>query len=390
MLQSERDRPGSRIAYLDSIRGIAALGVVAYHCWLAADVRQRLGLIGPPHSAASLALEGMAKFFEAGRAAVMLFFVLSGFVLARSLARSGTSYAGYAIKRVLRIYPAFLVVVLVSYALHVGLGPRPHATSVLMDRVFEPDVSPAGLVKTLALWGTSDSVNLDLVVWSLVHEMRISLIFPLILWTVQNGGRRSLAAWSVLSLGCTLGLYAMTGQAAFGFTEATLAETLLVTGYFVVFFACGAYLAIQADRAARLTAGLKPPIQWALIVLSVFIFLKADHGASTLGTCLVDYAHGAAAVAIIALALGVARLERALSHRTLIWLGRISYSLYLVHLPILYVIYVFFADRPWFAGAAIVVLSLAVAEFMARFVEFPFMALGKKLAQRHELGMNRA
>jgi peptidoglycan/LPS O-acetylase OafA/YrhL len=372
--------PESRIAYLDSIRGIAALLVVAYHCWIAAEARERLGLTGAPHSAAALLWQVLAKFFEAGRASVMLFFVLSGYVLARSLAKHRVSYGGYAIKRILRIYPAFLVVLAASYLLHRTLGTPPHSPSILMDRLTNPDLGALEFLKALAMWGTERSVDLDLVTWSLVHEMRISLIFPLILWAVRANARASLALFAAMSVSCTLALYFTEGRVAFGFVETSVAQSLLVTGYFVVFFAGGAYLSEARDFVSPRIAAVGTPSKMAAALFMAAVFLVGDHGAKALGTSLIDYAHGGAAVGVIALTMGTPEIRRILNHRALVWLGRISYSLYLVHLPILYVVTALGLSAPWVTTVTVIAASLAAAELGARWIELPAMRLGKQLA----------
>ena len=65
-----------------------------------------------------------------------------------------------------------------------------------------------------------------------------------------------------------------------------------------------------------------------------------------------------------------------------IWLGRISYSLYLVHLPILYMVNQTIGAS-WSdlrSSAVVIALSLFSAELMVRLVEFPSIRLGKKLS----------
>jgi peptidoglycan/LPS O-acetylase OafA/YrhL len=374
--------PASRIAYLDSIRGIAALLVVAYHCWIAADARERLGLTGTPHSVTSLVLQVVARLFEAGRASVMLFFVLSGYVLARSLAKHRVSYGGYAIKRILRIYPAFFVVIAASYVLHRAFGVPPHAPSILLDRLTDPDLSAPELFKALTMWGTERSVDLDLVTWSLVHEMRISLLFPLILWSVRAGGRSSLAFFAAFSLICTLTLRFTGGDFAYGFVETSVAQSWLATGYFIVFFAGGAYLSEARDYVSPRIAPIRLPLKRGAALAMVAIFLIGDHGARAPGTPLLDYAHGLAAIGIIALTMGTPEIRRILNHPTLVWLGRVSYSLYLVHLPILYVVTALGVPPPWITTAIVAAASLGAAEIGARWVELPAMQLGRRLAAR--------
>jgi peptidoglycan/LPS O-acetylase OafA/YrhL len=118
-----------RLDYLDSIRGIAALVVVLHHCWLGtapASFSSHNSLASITlASVTSILLYGLNRFFASGRSAVIIFFVLSGFVLACSLLARRTPYVSYAVKRVFRIYPAFLFVILTSYCLHRVIGFHP-------------------------------------------------------------------------------------------------------------------------------------------------------------------------------------------------------------------------------------------------------------------------
>jgi peptidoglycan/LPS O-acetylase OafA/YrhL len=379
------DPAHARLPYLDSLRGVAASAVVAFHCWAAADGPTRLGLAGMPHSPAAFILQGLSHFLDMGRGAVMLFFVLSGFVLACSLQGVGNTYGGYVVKRLFRIYPAFAVALASSLLLHSLIGTPHVADNALLQRIYAVDTTVLDVVEAFLLWGTSQSLNLDLVMWSLVHEMRISLLFPLILWSVRAGRRGAVAAYFALSLLCTSGLYATTGRVAYGFVEHTVAQTLAVTGFFAVFFAVGARLALEREVVAARVRTMSGPATAALLCLCLLVFLKGDHGAEVRSTSLIDYAHGVAACGLIALALGSVRFATALCHPILRWLGRISYSLYLVHLPVLYVVMQTFGPgRPLLAASSVVIISLLAAHALARWIEFPLMALGRQLSRRRQ------
>jgi peptidoglycan/LPS O-acetylase OafA/YrhL len=152
-----------------------------------------------------------------------------------------------------------------------------------------------------------------------------------------------------------------------------------------VFFACGALLAIERVRVALMIAKLRPVHKAVLLVLCVYCFIKRDFYNHSITGAAVDYLRGVGALLLIALALGVQRFAAALSNRCLTWLGRISYSLYLVHFPILYAVYAFDQKvhldfSPISRSAIIVVVSLGIADLMYRLVEIPSIRLGRRLA----------
>jgi peptidoglycan/LPS O-acetylase OafA/YrhL len=371
-----------RLNYLDSIRGVAACVVLLSHCWLA-STNFLYGGVAVAFSSITNFIHYNVEKLLAGRAAVMIFFVLSGFVLAYSLQKNPMTYAGFAIKRIFRIYPAFLFVVLSSYALHLLIGFRHDVGSqVLREDLINTDLSVLALVKHLALLGTTDSIRLDGVIWSLVPEMRISLIFPLILLSVRKYGLRAVTGYWLFSLACTTFSFYVTGQNSTGYDETTITGSMFATGYFIVFFALGALLAIERERVVLKIANLPRWMKVFLFAVVTGCLLKSSRDLSSLKGIATDYISGIGAFGLIAAALGVRKFRVILNHKLPIWLGRISYSLYLVHVPILYAVNQTIGG-PWLGlrmSAVVIVLSLLAAELMARLIEFPSVKLGKKLS----------
>jgi peptidoglycan/LPS O-acetylase OafA/YrhL len=321
---------------------------------------------------------------EGGRSAVILFFVLSGFVLAYSMKQKPLPYTAYATKRIFRIYPAFIVVILVSFLLHNLIGVRHLSESEwIRHSVDSADTSGQMLLKTLLFWGTDGSHGLDGVAWSLVHEMRISLIFPLLLIWVTRFKWLSVIALLALSIVCTEVNFFRKGVVLTGYQEETLPETLLDTTYFLVFFAAGACLALEHTRIAEIVSRLSTPVKGLLFVIAAFAFLKTDAAPNSPIGCWVDYLRGIGATILIALSLGVDSFRNALEHRLLIWLGRLSYSLYLVHLPILYVVgQLAFGWPIGLIGVIVIALSFVAAMLLSALIEFPSIEIGKRLAAK--------
>ena len=174
-----------RVRVLDSLRGLAALMVVLYHAWqtlpagpLADGIRQ--GLLFTPFKAA-----------VGARPAVILFFVLSGYVLALALARGpglGMSWGGFVLRRICRIWLPFAASILLSAGLWWAMRPA------ALDGVhpwFNADPWSAlpdaeALWRHLAMLGDTHSAHLNVVMWSLTYELRISLVFPLLLLAVRR------------------------------------------------------------------------------------------------------------------------------------------------------------------------------------------------------------
>jgi peptidoglycan/LPS O-acetylase OafA/YrhL len=93
-------------------------------------------------------------------------------------------------------------------------------------------------------------------------------------------------------------------------------------------------------------------------------------------------ASGFAAILLVALCLADPWAHAALSHGFPTWLGRISYSLYLVHRPVLLtLVHVFWGKVPLqYILLCTVLLSLLLADLTYRVVEKPSIDLGRRLA----------
>jgi peptidoglycan/LPS O-acetylase OafA/YrhL len=373
-----------RVPYLDSIRGLAALGVAAGHCLMINGdyFRNVHRYISTGTSSLPDALYYLFQKMTAGRAAVMMFFVLSGLVLALSLMKTKISYPGYVVRRFFRIYPVFLVIILCSYAAHEIIGQGYRGDSSWFSDVANPDISLSALMRGIFMWGTYGSNGLDNVMWTLIHEIRISLIIPFMLFTIIKYRWRAVLAYLLLSLGCTVWMHHTTGLIVEGYNAPTFAKTFVNTGFFVIFFAVGIWIAVERDKIVFYMKNMRGEVQLLLFLLCAYGFFKADADPHTYKSTMVDYMRGLGAAGFIALALGNRRVAAALNHVLLTWLGWVSYSLYLVHIPILYVVAKTFGQHYSIFTMTVVVttLSLASAAILVKTIEQPFILMGKRLS----------
>ena len=180
---AQPDRRMMRVRVLDSLRGLAAFMVVLYHGWqtlppgpLADGIRQ--ALLFTPFKAA-----------VGARPAVILFFVLSGYVLALALTHGpGISWGGFVLRRICRVWLPFAVSILLSAGLYWLMRPAALAGVHPWFNADPWSAAPdaAALWRHLAMLGDTHSAHLNVVMWSLTYELRISLVFPLILLAAQR------------------------------------------------------------------------------------------------------------------------------------------------------------------------------------------------------------
>ncbi len=149
---------------LDGLRGLAALYVVLFHCWL-------YTFPGYPHSSAPRVLDVLMF----GRLAVVFFLVLSGFSLAISPARHGWRTGGvgrFLRRRAWRILPPYWAALAMSLAVSLYMVPASH---------HGPPTGSSVLVYGLVLQDVLFAPTPNGAFWSIGVEAELYLLFPLIL-----------------------------------------------------------------------------------------------------------------------------------------------------------------------------------------------------------------
>ncbi|MBB3308625.1 peptidoglycan/LPS O-acetylase OafA/YrhL [Rhizobium sp. BK196] len=364
-----------RYRQLDALRGVAALTVVFHHLFMAF-----------PGSEAHVSVFDLSSWafwetwmkytplraFVNGRPAVVLFFVLSGFVLAASFEKRALPYQDYLIRRFCRIYLPFAIAIAFAVSLFMlsPRGPIAGLTEWFNASSWTAAPSVDVVAGHLAMTGREAHIQLNNVTWSLIHELRISALFPLIVLLAVWNWRVTLAALALLWL---------ASEAAGGFAEeGSILASILDTGGYILFFGVGAICFYNRQRLAAVAAKL--PVSAICVAALVAMAIPAGAPASEL-------LYGLASIALIGAAIGHQRIQPVFTSSPLLWLGTISYSLYLFHLPI-----ILFALRHWYGAvdnrllvAGIMATSLMTAQIAYWLVEKPSDQLGRTLSRRHRL-----
>jgi peptidoglycan/LPS O-acetylase OafA/YrhL len=358
MGDSESVRDASRYTALDGLRGLAAFVVLIHHCFLVSPL---LGMAA--RSAGVGQLEPWVWWVTftplhliwAGGEAVFVFFILSGFVLALPfIGDTRTNWAAYLPKRLIRIYvpvwASLILALCAAWAFPRIAGPEFSAW------VNHHDEAPNVMNDAVLLWGTG---NLNSPLWSLQWEMSFSILLPLYVVVALRFRRR----WLV---GLT-GLVVLIGVGELVRISALVC--LPIFGVGVLMSARRHTLVEWATKIGRWG--------WAgLLVLSVvllssrWIFPQFPVGiaTATIGGIFVLFA-------FIGCRMAVSLGNNSLVH----WLGTRSFSLYLVHEPIVVsVSFSLHATDPVVVAAIAIPLSLLAAEGFFRLVERP----SHRLAQR--------
>ena len=316
-----RTGPRLRLGYLDGVRAVAAGYVVLHHIWITLwpDYPRNSG-------------PWWTGWLLYGHLAVSVFIVVSGFSLSLQPVRHKHRLRGgvprFARRRAWRIIPPYWAALAVSaLMLYFVTGPR--------DLVTVKGI----VVHALLLQDVIGSPSPNGAFWSIAVEWQIYFAFPLLLWW-----RRRFGLWSTIV--CATLLVSATYVGA-DYVD-LLRKTQDLTPQFLVLFVLG-----MAGAEVTVT-GLKRP--WArvnMVVAASGAALALLAYAVIVGSEEVDrqyfwvdlVAGGCTALLIAGLAGGQGRvLCRALSHRFLRFLGQFSYSTYLMHLPLLAPVWVFFLD----------------------------------------------
>ncbi len=371
---------------LDTLRAIGALAVLTTHTAFQAGDYLRFGVLG-----------SLLSRLDIG---VALFFVLSGFLLARPwLARAATGrphpgVGRYYVKRLLRIYPVYVVTVVVAFTLikvNQGRSLGEWVTTLLLGDSYVASRLNQGLTQ----------------MWSLSVEVAFYLVLPLVMWLATGTGRGLRTARILAVIG---GLSAITVwwhlSLADVITPHTSGNPMMWLPAFLVWFAVGigfawAHVLGQASpEPARLvralwSMGAMPGVCWVLAGGLMLVAASPIAGPTLLfvatpGQSLTKHLLYAAIAALVVLPgiFGPAgsSYARAFSWPPLRHVGHISYSVFCIHLPILYGV-MSVTDYPLFGGnglqiwALTLASSLVVAEVLYRLVEMPFMRL-KDLGRR--------
>jgi peptidoglycan/LPS O-acetylase OafA/YrhL len=339
-----------RFLFIDGLRGIAACCVMVFH-FIAS------GSFGPIFQQQLPGLFSVARF---GYLGVDIFFVLSGFVIAFSVRNqliTGRFLRNFIIRRSLRLDPPYLVTIALTLLLlwFYNSGLHQHFTPM-------PTLGQT-LANVFYLTGILKIQPMLPVFWTLCLEVQFYLLFVLALWAGRLTSHRQLN-WISLSL------LAVMGIASIAVTGGWLPRS---NGWFINdwnLFLLGSILWWTIDRQIS---------SWWLIAYAGLLTFASFRTYSYSGFT------GLMTMSAIAIAASTGRLSSALGNRPLQFLGKISYSLYLLH-PLIgpqFDGYITWHHRHSLTASILGVcfsisVSIAAAWLMHRYVEVPGIRIGKR------------
>lgn len=366
----------TRYEELDSLRGLAALIVLMGHYLMVYPAYANYQYDSNSSYMIYLFKETPLRlFFSSGNECVTLFFVLSGFVLYLSVNSANFHYSTYLIKRLFRIYMPYLVAISVAILAKLLLShiDLPFITNWFSKSWTSLD-TPSLLMEHLLFIGQYNTDAYNNVIWSLVHEMRISIIFPVLIFLfVRKKLIYSLFWLFVLIFSSTLCLYL--------FGSSVEITGILLSFHYSTLFLMGAILAKYRYELFAYTLKMKKPVKIVLLLGAIICFMyEGIIGEVELLNNYIfrDYVVSCGVCMFIIMSVSSKRISTALRSRLLTLLGKISYSLYLYHLISLFsLMYLFYNKLP--TGLILIFsffLSFLLSSVSYLLVEKPCMRLG--------------
>ena len=342
-----------RIEFLDSARGLAAMSVMIFHVILMFNWKV---MTLPPK------IFILLKVIFNGSDAVSFFFVLSGFVLTASIVKlqDNFDYPNYIVRRVFRIYPLYAASVITAFIISGG-----NKTFVFLQEM--------NIVSTVHQFVGPG--------WTMGAEIFISLLMPVFVLTLRHRNM------SYVVLLISLFSYNYLSPFAFHFILGMLIYDLYRSRRQVLWLDQARYMfvvlpVLMIFYSSRHIAELSP--RFTHLILMAEDFMGIGHG-----NFFFDLS-GIASAAFIIIILQSQRIQAVLSHAILAFIGRISFSIYLIHwlvmnnIPVKKIAQIYPPGALYLVMliAAVSLITIFISYFTYRFIELPFINLAKKLDLR--------
>lgn len=284
--ESKPARGSRRIEVLDAFRGLAVIAVILFHYTF------RWGPDYAPGAPDLYHYPARIDWFSQGWMGVYLFFIISGFVIFMTLERCKTIFE-FALRRIARLYPAYLICMTATFLVTTILGVPEFVSS------FKTYLVGFSLASSHINFGWVDAAY-----WSLLVEIKFYVWVSILFYLFKSNFT---AAWIAFLAICCVGEFQFT----------TLAHGLLSPTN-MPFFTFGiAFYFIHRDKAVT----LKP---LALFVAGGAMYLLLWHERPAV-------IHLLTALTLLLFGLFVAGRLQWLRQRWLLYIGAISYPLYLLH-----------------------------------------------------------
>lgn len=335
-----------KIKALDGLRGLASIFVFLTHM----------------RNITSLPIYAPYKFFDAGHEAVILFFVLSGYVLTYSNENFKISYKRYVCRRIFRIYPAYYLSIALVIMLFLIIDP--HKINLYTEwfncQFPSINLSITVLIKSLLLILAEDH-KINGAAWSLTYEVIISILILPILFNNIKLFNNYYVAIVIVTICLVVSKYLQVYYVIPNLFK-----------YFVYFYM--GFLAFYNTKYLKYISTLQfMPLYLVLFASQFFSYGYIDN------IYLTEILAACGSIGFIACCIYNQDWIKLLESQLIQFYGKISYSFYLFHMPILYLLVYSFRNKLNMFEIKILIFLLTtfISTLVYKKVEIKFIKLGK-------------
>jgi peptidoglycan/LPS O-acetylase OafA/YrhL len=366
-----------RLTYLDSLRGLAATSVIASHFCISFYL---------PYTANYLLSDTLLSIIRNGNGAVAFFFVLSGFVLSLKFFTSSKehSYLQYFIARFFRIYPLFIVVLILSAFSKEYLFYRfdtiPAQIAFFNINWQVPFSFERMISESTLFFLKAPELMLIPQDWTLKVELILSLFIPFLILVARDYPRGFIFI-------------------VFFFMK------LMPASLFLFHFSLGIAIAVNLEEIKNLWTLVPSWFKYFILMIASVLYsndLIFSHNRSFLLNSIFINVAAIGAALILVIAVCSPKAQKILNMSMMQFIGKISFGIYLVHIIVLLCLTPFLMSimngagltNIYLIGGIVFPITLLVTYLISFLlylsIEKPFISIGKTVAIKFEDRFNDA
>lgn len=352
-----------RYKELDSLRGIAAISVFLFHIVMILPESWKEGAVW------SFLFISPLHIFFTGQQPVILFFVLSGFVLSLIfLTEKKTTYFSYIVKRIMRLYIPYIISIIFAIILcQLFSKGGDERLGNLFNILWIDSINFTNIIDHILFLGNYNVYAFNIVIWTLIHELRISFIFPFLVVIAIRFN------WKINML---FGMALAISGAIFHLLFQDPYQPVYKSLFYILMFIVGILISKNRDYITGRYNEFSKKTKFGFTIIGLLLYLYADLFGNPL---LIDWVTTLGVAILLTVSLSSKQVSKILLWKPLLFLGKISYSLYLYHLPILLsLLYIFYSKVHLLI---IISLSLIITTIISvitwKVIEIPSIKIGK-------------
>jgi peptidoglycan/LPS O-acetylase OafA/YrhL len=340
-------QPQNRFLFIDALRAIAALMVVFYHCFLCYI----------PH-------DGFPLITRIGARGVQIFLVISGFVITHSLRNvsiNASATLNFLLRRFIRLTPVYWVAIGITlFSCLVSIKMGLHDPGMMSGMTLSAGTI---FVNATYMQGVLNAYPICHPAWILCIEVQFYIFYIVLLWALSLGKRN--ISIDEQNFRMSIAMFAVGVVSCFYFKSAIRAVPWVFP--FLSYFACGSLIHSAMTKRVSYALPLFFPLAAVALAAAKLLFHTRFQWFDTFSIKPdAPIFFGTLSGLLIASAAYFRKMEAWSGGPVLQYLGKISYSIYLIHMPSLWVCYyVIVIKLGLFPNTPVKIALFLIAGFLA-------------------------